>query len=199
MKLEKTDLKVLAHMVRDVNKEYSIKQLADQLKRPYVKVHSSIKRLTQKNIIRKRIMGKSHYCRIDYQNNFDIVCFIEGQRTRKFLAERKAIRILLENIGENLAMPDYIMLIFGSFARNTQTRGSDIDIALIATEAEKAERVMNSITRTTQLAIHSVEFTYDGFIEMLRAKELTVGKEILKNHIIIHGCEQFYECMRLAE
>lgn len=199
MKLEKTDLEVLAHMVRDVREEYSIKQLADRLKKPYVKVHSSIRRLTQKNIIQKRIMGKSHYCRIDYKNNLDIVCFIEAQRTRRFLAEKKAVRILIENIRENLDLPDYTLLIFGSFAKNTQTRDSDIDMAIIAPEAGKAERVMSSIARTSQLAVHSVEFTYDDFIEMLKEKVLSVGKEIARNHIIIHGCEQFYECMGSAE
>lgn len=199
MKLEKTDMEILAFMVRDVSREHSIKQLADLLKRPYVKVHDSIQRLLKKNILQKKVMGKSHYCRIDRKNNMDIVCFAEAQRAREFLAGRKAIRILMDNIREKLALPDHSLVIFGSFAKNMPAKNSDLDIAAITPETEKAGRTMDAVARITPIKIHPIIFSYNDFIEMLKSKELTVGKEIAKNHIIIHGCEQFYECLRLAE
>lgn len=198
-KLEKTDTEILAFMVRDIATEHSIKQLADLLKRPYVKVHSSVQRLLKKSILKKEVKGKSHYCRIDYKNNLDIVCFAEAQRTREFLDKRKAIRILMDNLREKIALPDYSLAIFGSFAKDTHAKSSDLDIAAITSETEKAERTMNAIARTATFKIHPIAFSYNDFIEMLRSKELTVGKEIAKNHILIHGYEQFYECLRLAE
>lgn len=201
MKLEKTDMKILTFMVRDIRKEYSIKQLADQLKTPYVKVHASIQRLLKKGILKKKIFGKSHYCSIDYKNSLDVVCFAEAQRARNFFEKRKEIKLLISNIEEKLPIPDYSLIIFGSFVENRVSKNSDLDIALITPQEslEKAGRVMNSITRTTPLKIHSIEFSYTDLIEMLKSKELTVGKEIAKNHIIIQGCEQFFECLRLSE
>ena len=58
---------------------------------------------------------------------------------------------------------------------------------------------MNSISRISSLKLHALEFTYHDLGEMLKAKELTVGKELVKNHLIIHGCEPFYETIRLAQ
>ena len=201
LKLEKTDMEILVHMVKDMSKEYSIKELADQLKRPYVKVHSSIQRLQKKNLIKKRILGKSHYCRFDYKNNLDVACFVEAQRARDFTNKNKPIKIFLENIKEKLLFPNYSLVIFGSFAKNKQTKNSDLDLVIITSKQnlEKAERTPNALARTSNISIHSVEFIWVDFIKMLLSKELTVAKEIVKNHIIIHGCEQFYECIRLSE
>lgn len=200
VKLEKTDMKILSYMVNNINREYSIKELADHLKTPYVKIHASIQRLEQKKIIKKKILGKSHYCSFEYRNNLDIACFIEAQKAREFMDKNKRIRILMDNLKEELTIPDYSLIIFGSFAINMQTGKSDLDIAIISqkNDLEKAERTTNAIARTSNIKTHTISFTYNDFIKMLRSKELTVGKEILKHHVILHGCEQFYECARMS-
>lgn len=201
IKLEKTDMKILVHMVKDITKEYSIKELAEQLNRPYAKVHSAVQRLLTKNIIKRRILGKSHYCSLDYKNNLDIACFVEAQRARSFAIKNKPLQIFLDNLKEKLAFFDYSLIIFGSFAENRQTKNSDLDLAIITSEQnlEKAERTANALAGTSNINIHSVEFTHTDFIEMLKSKKLTVAKEIIRNHIIIHGCEQFYECIKVSE
>lgn len=200
-KLEKTDMKILGHMVKGVSREYSMKELADQLETPYVKIHSSIQRLANKNIIKKRVLGKSHYCSFDYKNNLDVACFTEAQRARDFADKNRHIKIFFDNVQENLAFPDYSLAIFGSYAKKTQTKNSDLDLAVITEKGdlEKAERTINALARTSNMKIHVVGFTYNDLIEMLKSKELTVGKEIINGHIILHGCEQLYECIRLSE
>jgi hypothetical protein len=55
------------------------------------------------------------------------------------------------------------------------------------------------VKRLASLELHSLEFTYDEFIDMLKTKENNVGKEIIKNSIILSGYEQFYNCIRLTE
>ena len=201
LKLEKTDLEVLAFMVEDVSKEHSIKELAEILKRPYVKVHASIKRLAKKGIITEKILGKAHYCALDYKNNTDVACFVEAQKAKDFASKNKPIKIFLENIKEKLSFPDYTLAIFGSVAKGRSKKNSDLDLAVITTKQnlQKTERAISAVARITSIKIHAIEFTYTDFIEMLKSKELTVGKEILKNHIIIHGCDQFYRCIMLSQ
>lgn len=201
MKFEKTDLKILEFLVKDINKEYSIKQIADLIKKPYVKVHSSIQRLIEKGIIEKRILGRSHYCKIDYKKNIDIVCFIESLKARRFLEKRKEIKIFIDSIKEKILLPDYSLVVFGSYAEGKEGKKSDLDIASITSknQVKKISRVIDPLERISSLNVHQIEFSYDDFIKMLNSKEMNVGKEILKKHIIIHGSEQFYECVKLSE
>lgn len=200
-KLEKTDFEVLGFLIENINNEYSIKEIAEKLKRTYVKVHNSIKRLSNKKIIKEIVKGKSHYCSISYKDNVDIVCFIKSQKTKDFLEKNKKISLIISNITTSMKSPDYILVLFGSYSKGNANKHSDIDIAVIISnqDKEKAERVMNSIKRLSNQKIHSLEFTYYDFIDMLKSKEANVGKEIVKNNIIFKGFEQFYDCMKLAE
>jgi predicted nucleotidyltransferase len=201
IQLEKTDFEVLGFLVGRIGEEYSIKELAEKLKRPYVKVHSSIKRLSGKKIIKEAVKGKSHYCSFDYKENLGIACFVSSQKAREFLEKNKQIKIIIEEIDSHMKYPDYSLALFGSYAKGNAGNHSDIDLAILSSSEgkEEAERVINSIRRIYPQKIHSLEFTYKDFIEMLKAKEGNVGKEIIKNSIIFKGYEQFYQCRSIAE
>ena len=200
IQLEKTDFEVLGFLIKNLNEEFSIKGIAERLKRPYVKVHSSVNRLTDKNIIREEIKGKSHYCSVDYKNNLDVVCFISSQKAKEFLLKNKKIKLIIEDIIANMKIPSYTLLIFGSYAKGTFDKHSDLDLAIITSSEDKeaAERVINSKKRLSLIEIHSLEFSYKEFVEMLKSREINVGNEIVKNQIIFKGCEQFYDAMNLA-
>ncbi len=197
LQIKKTDFEVLAFLIENINEDFSIRELSKKLKRPYVKIHKSIKRLADKKIIIEAIRGKSHYCSINYKDNLDVVCFVNSQRAKAFLERNKKIDLIVSNISALLKFPDYSLVLFGSYAKGSADKNSDLDLAVIASKENKAEaeRVMNSIKRLSSLEIHSLEFTYEDFIEMLRSKEGNVGKEIIKKSIIFKGCEQFYNCI----
>lgn len=200
LKLEKTDFEVLGFLIEDLNKDFSIKEIADTLRRPYVKVHSSIKRLKDKKIVKEEVKGKSHYCSVDYKNNIEVVCFVSSLRAKEFLGKNKQVKLIIENIIEGIKSPDYILLLFGSFAKGVAGNHSDLDIALITSNEDKeVGRVVNSVKRLSSLEIHSLEFTYKELMEMLVSKGMNIGKEIVKRHIIFKGCEQFYNCLVLSE
>lgn len=199
LQLEKTDFEVLEFLIGNLFEKFSIKEIADKLKRPYVKIHKSIKRLENKKIINEEIKGKSHYCSIDYKNNIEVICFIDSQKTKEFLFKNKKIKLIIEDILEKIKIPDYTLLLFGSYAKGNADKNSDLDIAIISSREDKEEagKIINSIKRLSSLEVHSLEFSYKEFIEMLKSKEMNVGKEIVKNHIILKGYEQFYNCLKL--
>ncbi|MBS3092300.1 nucleotidyltransferase domain-containing protein [Candidatus Pacearchaeota archaeon] len=200
IQLEKTDFKVLNFLIENLDKEFSIREIADKTKRPYVKVHNSIKRLATNKIIKEEIKGKSHYCSFSYKDNINIACFISSQRSSEFLLKNKKIMLFIEDIIANAKTPDYTLILFGSYAKGHANKHSDIDVAAITSGEDKEylERVINSIKKLSSLKIHLLSFAYSEFIEMLKSKEMNVGKEIVKNHIIFKGYEQFYNCIVLA-
>ena len=201
LQLEKTDFEVLKFLIENLSEEFSIKEISDKIKKSYVKIHSSVNRLEGKKIIKKEIKGKSHYCSIDYKNNLDVVCFINSQKAKEFLLKNKKIRLIIEDIITSIKIPDYTLLVFGSYAKGSADKHSDLDIAVITSKEDKeeVERGINSLKRGASSDVHSLEFSYKEFIEMLKSKEINAGKEIVKKHIIFKGCEQFYNCLKLLE
>ncbi|MEK6857917.1 MAG: nucleotidyltransferase, partial [Nanoarchaeota archaeon] len=52
---------------------------------------------------------------------------------------------------------------------------------------------INSILSITPINVHLQEFTSKEFLTMLKSKEVNVGNEIVKNNVILHNIESFYE------
>ncbi|MCX6707429.1 MAG: nucleotidyltransferase domain-containing protein, partial [Candidatus Woesearchaeota archaeon] len=81
---------------------------------------------------------------------------------------------------------------FGSYAKGTQTKQSDMDLCVI-TDNEETKQKAEQIIRNVPFNIHFLCFTTKEFINMLSTTELNVGKEIVKDNIILKGAEGFYE------
>ncbi len=87
------------------------------------------------------------------------------------------------------------MLLFGSYAKKTQTKGSDIDLMFICADGleDAFEKDASRISRSMPLPLHTLVFSESQFIGMINAKESNVGQEALKNNIILYGIETYYE------
>ena len=57
---------------------------------------------------------------------------------------------------------------------------------------------MQQVIRLIPFKTHLMHFTTNEFITLIKTKEQNVGKEILKNNIIIKGIESFYELVSYA-
>ena len=88
--------------------------------------------------------------------------------------------------------------MFGSYAKKTQTKHSDIDLLFIVpdSEEERMEKEIQTITRLLPLNLHTNIFTETDFKHMKNSKEITVGSEAMKNNIILHGIETYYEMIQ---
>src|SRR3989344_1800986 len=64
---------------------------------------------------------------------------------------------------------------------------------------EKILKKAEQIIRLIPFDIHLLDFTTEQFIIMLKTTVLNVGKEIVKNNIILYGTENFYEMMNYAK
>ena len=85
----------------------------------------------------------------------------------------------------------FIFLIFGSYAKNKQTKSSDIDIILISNEKDFEENLSN-ILSLLPLKIHALVFREEEFIRMKDSKKSNVVQEAMENNIILYGIENYY-------
>ena len=111
---------------------------------------------------------------------------LEARRWQMMAEEYKLLKFIEKNPGfrmmvEELSRLDYpIVLIFGSHAKFTAGRDSDVDV-FVEAEGQEAARKIAPIH--SKISLHTGRFN----------TESPLGREIARHHILIKGGEKFYE------
>ncbi len=85
----------------------------------------------------------------------------------------------------------FILLVFGSHAKNKATGKSDLDIAVIVESEQTKKEIapyLETIKRREVIPIDCHIFTRSEFLEMLKADFENLGKQIFKSGIVYYGC-----------
>ncbi len=197
--LTKNDCTITEFLLQHIQEKFSIREIARQVKIDYKLVHNSVQRLTARKIIMKKKYGKTELCEINLTEAISDLMLVEQQRTHQFLEKNISIKLLVQEIMKKVENPYYTLIIFGSYAKGTQHSRSDIDLLVIVPtkqEIIEMERIIHSIGSIKPIKTHSTTITASDFKEMIESKEsLNVGKEVVKNHIIVYGAEAYYNLL----
>ena len=143
----------------------------------------------QSSVISKEKIGNTSLIKVKIVPNQEIFS-VEHKRTIQFLKENKALELVKQDI-ESVNYPFLIVLIFGSYVKKTQTKNSDIDLCIICDNKEKTKKLISKF-ELLPIKLETHTFTTNEFESMLKTKEENVGKEIVKNNIILYGTENYY-------
>lgn len=187
------NLKILRFFVENKDEGFSIKNVAERLKMNYRIAYEEITELGSEGLIKIVKQGNSRICSFNYVFDGKVV---EIERIRK-KGLSSDVQLISDRIRE-IKKPFYSLMLFGSHASNKNTKGSDIDLCLI-TDDKKINKEVNELLSITPIEVHLQEFTSEQFRQMIRLKESNVGNEIVKNNIILHGMEAFYELVNDAK
>ena len=179
--------KLLTYLIE--NKEpQSIMQASGAIVVDYKNTFNLVNEL-HPEVISKEKIGNTNLIKINLVPNQEIYN-VENKRTQKFLSKNPKLRLIQNDI-EEIGYPFVIVLIFGSYVKNTKTESSDIDICIISDSKEKAKKLIQSLNLLSlKLEIH--EFTTDEFISMIEKTQNNLGHEIVKSNIILYGIENYY-------
>jgi len=111
---------------------------------------------------------------------------------RKELFKNKDFLIIHNRLSE--LKFSFIALLFGSHAKGTADRYSDIDILTIGGNEKEIKATISLLPDK----IHLTTLDYENFIHMAKSKEFTVVSEALKNNIILIGIEEYYRLLSNA-
>ena len=115
---------------------------------------------------------------------------VENKRTEMFLSKNPGLNVVKKYI-EEMNYPFFVVLVFGSYAKNTKVEGSDIDICVISDNKARLNELHEKLNLLSlKLEIH--EFTTKEFISMIEKKQDNVGHEIVKSNILLYGVENYY-------
>jgi predicted nucleotidyltransferase len=180
--------KILEYLIENKEKAKTIREISKYLNVDYKNTFQAIKKIYP-SLISKDKIGSSNLVKIKLIPSHEIFS-IEHKRTTRFLERNKPLKLMQDDIN-SADYPFLIILIFGSYAKETKTKKSDIDLCIICdNEAKKKELISKLSLLPLKLEIH--DFKVSEFESMLEVKKENIAKEIIKNNIIIYGIENYY-------
>ena len=188
----KTQIKIIKYLLENKERHISIRKISKKLKIDYKNTYEVVKRLAEGNTVKIEKIGKSNI--ISLNKKLTPLIFEAEAERRNLLLKNKNLKILCNKLS-SLQFP-LIALIFGSYAKRTNTKNSDIDLMIIS-ESNREKQIEQTIS-VLPLDIHVSFFTPEEFTSMLKSREFTVVSEVIKNNIILIGIEDYYRLIQNA-
>ena len=183
-KLGEVHLKILSLYTKGYNKNYYIREIQKMLQ-----ISTRTALLTLEDLEKRAILTSTHRGKIKtYQIKPNILTkeyFVLAETYKKinFLQQHLTIKTIIENIEAHI---QGIAFIFGSYAKGIEKKDSDLDLFIVGTcHTEKIKEIAKTYGLT--LSIH----LYPTKIFEKNLKEDILIKEVIENHIIIKGTEDF--------
>ncbi len=180
-------LKIINYLGKNIDREFTMHELSKILKIPYASFYRTIQQMNGLLIIKS--VGKSKTLKLNLKSQImHSYLAISSEQEKEGLIKNKP---LIKIIEKDLDTKD-IVLLFGSYAKGTQTKKSDIDIIVINKKGDKSISFSKHEILFNK-EINPVFFKEKEFILMLREKDENVGKQALKSHIILNNPKRFWE------
>lgn len=189
------DSSIVKFLIEHKNEELNILKISKAIKMDYKNVYSIIKRLEKISLVKIETFG--HSSRVKLNTAVSPLIFEAEFERRKEALKDKNLAVIAASLKRAIKSKMYTLLLFGSYAKKTQTKNSDVDLMIICPDGfenvieKEADRTLHSIP----LPVHLLVFSESQFIGMINAKNSNVGREALKNNVILYNIEQYYELM----
>ncbi|MDI6737638.1 MAG: nucleotidyltransferase domain-containing protein [Nanoarchaeota archaeon] len=199
--ITKAEMQIISFFIDNTQKEFGIREISRKARMDYRHVHAIIQKLAKKGALLKRRQANLDLCSLSLKGDFGEICFVEAMKARVFMEKHRMIKEFFNAAMDKAKYMHYSIVVFGSFAKGKETRNSDMDILVIASEKSAAEeivRILNAESVAIAAGIHAMAISEADFISNLADKKPNVITEAFKSHIIITGAEAFYKGVKFA-
>lgn len=107
----------------------------------------------------------------------------------------------LQGIALKIQTPFFIFLVTGSYANNTQKKGSDLDLVVICDDSFEPKKIYAELKHECEMSIppiHLYVFRKSEFLGMLLSNKPNYGKEIAINNALLYGGQEYFKIMSEA-
>ncbi len=182
-----SDIQILKLLLDRKEERFTIKKMAEALEINYRIAYEQAMELEKDGMLRITKTGNSNIC--EFAGKFNHRVFEAEYLRRKELFKNRDFLVIHNRLAE-LKFP-FIALLFGSHAKGTANKHSDIDILTIGGN----EKEIRATIALLPNKIHLTAVNYESFIHMSKSREFTVVSEALKSNIILIGIEEYYRLL----
>ncbi|MFW5902669.1 MAG: nucleotidyltransferase domain-containing protein [archaeon] len=179
-----SNISVLEPFTQDLNKEIHGRELARELNSNQKTVQNKLNDLEEKNILESEEKGRLKEFKLNKNNpaTKNLLITTEIEKLQKILQKSFEAKEIIKEILQKTEKP---IIVYGSFAKGTWDKNSDLDILIIGEKEKKVEEINKKYSRKIQyMYLKPKEFK-----QQLKEKTSYI-KEILKNHVICQGFEK---------
>jgi len=200
---QKTLLKIIGLMRKDLDRGLTILEISKQLKIGYRPAYNHIIEMEKEGIIKINKIGSAKQCSLNLSSpkTRHLLEEVDIARKEELCKENPKLRIiddLISKLTEKFISEIHSIVLFGSYAKGTATKQSDIDLLFIVSNIknknlrELIERESSSYQYSHNVKISPLITDIEEFKKMLKSKGLNVGKEVKEYGISLYGHELFW-------
>ena len=198
--LTKQQLTILGVFKKDIFDSLTFKQIKESSKQKSNNVvQIALKQFKEQDLVKTRVTGDITTYSLNLDNNVTLshLNLINSLEIQK----RKFPREILSEIQKRVSKQTnfFILIVFGSHAKNKAAEKSDLDIAVIVESEQTKKEVTPLLETAKRREIKPIDyhiFTRNEFLEMLKADYENVGKQIYKKHLIYYGFIEYYSLIQ---
>ena len=182
-------LKIINYLGKHIKENFTMHELSKFLFVPYATFYRTLDGMI--DLIAKEKKGNTILVRLKLDNPIisSYLAISSEEAKKEYLDKHPIINKILNEL-----YIDDIVLLFGSYVKGKQTDKSDIDILIINKKGNKTIS-FSKHELLYKKKINPIFITINEFRDMLRDKEENVGKQVLKDHIILNNPKEFWECV----
>ena len=182
--LTEIQLKTLSLFTRGFNSEYYVREVAKHLSIAPRTAQLTLEDLERKTVLQSKTRGKIKIYQLQKHDlTKRYLALAETYKTISFLEKHNLLREITTKIAPHI---EGMGLLFGSYVKSKSKKDSDLDVLVIGKANQQETR---KISKTYNLVISIKE--YPSHIFKRDIEQDILIKEILKNHIIFQGAEEF--------
>lgn len=191
----KTQLRVLAHLLDNTDRLEGIRELARETRTAYCLANRTVHRLESQGAVELRKAGSTKVITLSPQADPAMLAEAERHKREGFYSSHPGLRPVLQKIIAGQQSIFFVLLVFGSYAKGSQRKDSDLDLLAIVPDesgARQMEAAIRSAARTSPHTLHETVVTEAGHRKMLGERGMNVALEAKRRHIVIYGDEQYH-------
>lgn len=166
-----TEAKIIRFFVENVKKRFSIREISRQINASYMITHRFVQKLVKKNILLKERYGRTDLCLFNYKNLTSEVIYVEALRAEEI--KNKALKEKIRRLKQLISISNYTLIL----SNNKFILVTSIPIKI----SHKSLTVLDEKT----------------FVRLFDNKEESnTAKDLVNNHIILHGIESYYQMLK---
>jgi predicted nucleotidyltransferase len=196
--LSKTSIEILVHLSSNIRERFTVRQIADAIKKDYKISYVMTMRLAKQNYIIAEKKRPVTYCRLNIKGTSSLLAYIEGIRAGRFFARHSDLEIIVDEVLSQIACPFFTVILFGSYVKETASERSDLDVIFVIPDRKFEKEValaVGSVERISPIGIHEIVLTSDEFMNLLKQKTPNVAWEALDNRIVPYGAEALFKTL----
>jgi len=166
-------------------------------------LYQYLEKLKNANIIKEEMIGekpqiRSIYPELKSENGKLIFSLIEAQKREEFFSKYKNLKGPFLHLIRNLPKNVVCVLIFGSYARFSASRESDLDLLFITSNEKKGK--IEKVIEEAFVTFGKVSARSISVKEFLKGRKIdSMLKQIVKEHVCVFNTYKFIELLSKVE